>query len=249
MPADTEQEDEAATAFEEDADNAAVFDFDGALYNNNARWKIADARLGVVGSRIAWDRGLEKFDQARKKFPGLLLGECFTPDEFEFETVRELSGNVTLPGGPLKTVQNHVFRGHDIYILSRYSFRDFMKVTERFMGDPGPLPMKENPFDYAKLLTTEDYSVVQHNSREGVQAKFYLLQDMLRYDDLDAEPPRSDENAPALPRYEKIFLYYTENDYPALVEPFVRDKIAALSGGRNTFVLSYIADLENARKY
>ncbi len=247
MPADAEQDNEA-DAFKKEANHAAVFDFDGALYNNNARWKIADARLGVVGSRIAWDRGLEQFDLARKKFPGLLLGECFTPDEFEFETVRELEGNVTLPGVLMKTAQNHVFRGHDIYILSRYSFRDFMKVTERFMGDPGPLPMKENPFDYAKLLTTEDYSVVQHNSREGVQAKFFLLQDMLRYDDLDAEPPRFRENS-ALPRYEKIFLYYTEDDYPPLIEPFVREKIEALSGGRNTFVLSYIADLENARKY
>ena len=135
--------------------NAAVFDFDGVLYSPNAKWKIIDARLGVVGSRISWERGLQMYREASARFDGIQLTECFAPDEFEFATAPG-QANLTLPQHLMKTAQNHAFRGHELLVISRYAFRDFLRVNERFMGQPGPLPLKGNPFEQARMLVTEN---------------------------------------------------------------------------------------------
>ncbi len=238
--------------------NAAIFDFDGVLYSSSARWKIIDARLGVIGSRVAWEAGLRMYDQAAQKFPGLRLNECFAPDEFEFEIVRD-HANLTLPRHLMKTAQNHVFRGHDLFVLSRYAFRDFLRVNERFMGQPGPLPLKGNPFEHSRLLVTEDYSAAHGDTSRSLQQKFQMIASMLeRRSDSEEESDSGGSvsgSAASLPAatadpasespdaYSRIFLYYTEADYPGLAESYVRAEMDTLSGGRNAIVTSFIADV------
>ena len=216
--------------------NTAIFDFDGVLYSGTARWKIIDARLGVVGSRVTWEAGLRIYDQAAHKFEGIQLTECFAPDEFEFATVRENAANLTLPRHLMKTAQNHNFRGHDLFVLSRYAFRDFLRVNERFMGQPGPLPMKGNPFEHSRLLVTEDYSAAHANTALSLQEKFRMLGSMLLRDESE------DASAPT-DTYTRIYLYYTEPAYIALTEEFLRNERESLAGGRNAIVTSYIADI------
>jgi hypothetical protein len=226
--------------------NAAVFDFDGVLYSSTARWKVIDTRLGVIGSRVTWERGLRLYDQASQKFEGIKLTECFAPDEFEFASVRE-HPHLTLPQHLMKTAQNHAFRGHDLFVLSRYAFRDFLRVNERFMGQPGPLPLHENPFEQARILATENYSAVHGDTRLSLEWKFRTLAGMLSRKE-DAEPkPASADAGQDVPdpgeRYTRVFLYYTEPAYAALVEDFIRRELEALTGGRNAIVASFIAHL------
>ncbi|MCR9141890.1 MAG: hypothetical protein NXI24_06530 [bacterium] len=246
---------------EREEKNAAIFDFDGVLYSSSARWKIIDARLGVVGSRVAWEAGLRMYDQASQKFPGLQLNECFAPDEFEFAVLRD-HANLTLPRHLMKTAQNHIFRGHDLFVLSRYSFRDFLRVNERFMGQPGPLPLKGNPFEHSRLLVTEDYSAAHGNTGASLNQKFRRIVSMLELnrDTEETHPPSddrdpagapdsaiadqgADDSAPETGMYSRVFLYYTETGYPDLADQFLRSTMDDLAGGRNAIVVSYIADV------
>ncbi|MEQ9366245.1 MAG: hypothetical protein RIF32_18545, partial [Leptospirales bacterium] len=213
--------------------NAAIFDFDGVLYSSSARWKVIDARLGVIGSRVAWEAGLRMYGQASRKFAGLQLNECFAPDEFEFAVVRD-HANLTLPRHLMKTAQNHIFRGHDLFVLSRYAFRDFLRVNERFMGQPGPLPLKGNPFEHSRLLVTEDYGAAHSNTDASLQDKFQRIVSMLERGDASgvsqepAEAPATffgksaaekaateqarqsaGEKATEADTYSRVFLYYT----------------------------------------
>ena len=227
---------------------AAIFDFDGVLYSQSARWKIIDARLGVVGSRVSWEQGLRMYNAATQKFEELQVTECFAPDEFEFATVRDRA-NLTLPRHLMKTAQNHAFRGHDIFVLSRYAFRDFLRVNERFMGNPGPLPghlpSKENPFEHSKLLVTEHYSTAHGDVALSLSEKFRTITKMLSREGA-AEPAQGDENDQASEDYARIFLYYTEDGYLKLVEDFVREEMQNLTGGRNAIVPSLIASIPEA---
>lgn len=234
--------------------NAAIFDFDGVLYSSSARWKVIDARLGVIGSRVAWETGLRMFHQAANKFAGLQLNECFAPDEFEFATVRD-HANLTLPRHLIKTAQNHIFRGHDLFVLSRYAFRDFLRVNERFMGQPGPLPLKGNPFEQSRLLVTEDYGAAHSNTSLSLKEKFRTIASMLeRHNDSgdseasgktqpDAPTTSTETDSPDLVPYSRIFLYYTEATYPDLSDEYLRKEMDELVGGRNAIVTSYIANV------
>lgn len=222
--------------------NAAIFDFDGVLYSPSAKWKIIDARLGVVGSRISWERGLQIYREASGRFDGIQLTECFAPDEFEFATAPGQT-NLTLPQHLMKTAQNHAFRGHELLVISRYAFRDFLRVNERFMGQPGPLPLKGNPFEEARMLVTENYREAHSDTTLSLRKKFEAIQMMLQRQGDALSDADADESAdrPTL-SFARIYLYYTEDSYAELSAQLLEQEREQLLGGRNAIVRSLIAE-------
>ncbi|MCB1324340.1 MAG: hypothetical protein H7A21_17365 [Spirochaetales bacterium] len=221
---------------------AAVFDFDGLVYQAQSQWKVRNARLGVLGSRVLWKDAFVLYEDLIQRFPDLRITDCFTLDEYGYDRVTPGPDlpNITPPDSIMKTAQNHVFRGHDLLLLSRSTHRDLLVITEHLMGEPR-FPVLKNPFEQARFLTpAEDRLPILKD--HGVDLKFALLSSLVRRnEDLQANAGQEDRDARS--RYNKIFLYHTERSYVERVERFVRENLDSLTDGRNAIVPSYIAEL------
>lgn len=222
----------------QDEHKAAIFDFDGVVFQPDAGWKIIDARLGVVGSRVRWERGCVLYENYRRHNPDALITECFALDEYAYGSA-PVDGalNITPPDSVMKTAQNHRFRGHDLILLSQSSHRDLLDITEHLMGERR-FPVLKNPFEEARFL-----SPVEQNplilTGHGIEHKFAIISELLAYKHnlrFNTENEPDDRG-----RYHKIYLYTTEPAYAQVLEDFTRKNLDDLLGGRNAIVHSFIA--------
>lgn len=210
---------------------AAIFDFDGIIFHPDTKWKVSDVRLGSTGSRISFEKALSSFKSLSRDNPDLLLTDCFTLDEFEYDHRDAHEMNLTPPLLVAKNAQNHVFKGHDLYFLSICKHRELSDITKKFIGELR-YPILKNPFEVAKHLYPEqDYY-------EGIhKEKFELFLALMQKKDQKASRSASKEKI-----YTRIYYYYSEEHFANQLRSFLKENFEKFEGGRNSITFSYIAN-------
>ncbi|MCB1172529.1 MAG: hypothetical protein KDK39_03135 [Leptospiraceae bacterium] len=210
---------------------AAVFEFDGIIFHPEARWKIRDIRLGVLGSRVNFPEALHMYQSHVEQYPEMLLTDCFTLDEFEYPFIESSDENITPPEVIARTASNHLFRGHDLFFLSFSQHRELQSITDRLIGELR-FPVLKNPFSEASHLYPRTGSFEQR-----AQDKFELVRRLLQRRDTRVMNRISSTQA----NYERIHLYHSDPLCAALLQRYVQDHKQELIGGRNAIVFSRIA--------
>lgn len=222
---------------------AAIFDFDGVLFNDVAHWKVTDIRLGRLGERINWQLACNKFAVWQARNPELLITDCFTLDEFEFSAVNPLEfSQITPPVVLIKTAHHHKSRHHDLFLLSHSGHRDLLRITERLVQDLR-FPVLKNPFEEAGFLQLSGRSDKPYLDTSSFhQARLDLLEKHLRFKGRRKFNRETEGN---LPTYNKIFYYYTDLSFGPVITEYLDRNHERLEDGRTAIVPSYIARPNN----
>lgn len=212
---------------------AAVFDFDGIIFQPGSKWKIRNPQIGVLGTRIPWEDACLIFEKILAVNPQARLSEFYLLNEYSLIAESEFArGNLQPLDSVMKAARSHVGRKQDLFFLSSRSYRDLNEFTEQFMK-PEDQRSGPNPFLASKLLFPP-YEPISAETFRNVENKFRLLTGMLRTVE-DPNPPEA--------IYQKIFLYYTETEYESLISSFLQKNLDRLEGGRNAIVPMMMAEL------
>ncbi len=225
--------------FEDDLNTrAAVYDFDGLWFQPDVRWKIVNTHLGVLGSPVRETEGCRIFESILRENPEARIHEYFALDGYQLDRIRPESGvNFTPVDLVLNTADSHFRRQCDIKVLSCMNYSGITDIVDRMFEHQLKYPVISNPFTDAKLLSPVAFGEAVIPSEGGYakafERKVDLIKSLLKRHEEDHERP-----------YEQIFLYFTEKRYPEMLEPYLREQMGELLGGRSAVVLSYIAELE-----
>ncbi len=232
---------------------AAIFDFDGFLFQNGTSWKIINRQLGVLGSRLAWPRACSMFEGILQENPGARITDYFAIDEYEFQHAWPESGFNILPMISLfQTAQSHLARNRDLFIISFRNYRGLSKITEKIYEiyrkeNPEKFRWLDNPFHQAREISPV-LANRQYSREEGMFTKMELLSSMIAYQDVSI-PEHKKRFQMVNPEglvYDKIFYYYSEPRQRALMEAFIQREKSLLRDGRNALVPFFIAEADRS---
>ncbi len=216
--------------------SAAIFDFDGVIFQPDSQWKVNNPHAGVLGSRVNWPQACAIFESILAKNPDAKLNEYFVLNEYHYLKKREDTGENILPLQILKkAARNHISRKHELFFLSCRSYRDLWEITQNIPDveeKNTPLP---NPFLNARHLSPP-YEPISSAPEKNIEIKFRLLASMLKKIKSSAANPEG--------IFEKIFLYYTESEYRKVISEYLARELDNLEGGRNSIVAVQIAVVE-----
>ena len=223
-----------------ESSQAVIFDFDGIFFRKGSRWKIINARIGISGSLMTCEKGLEVFENVLKTNPDANINDYFIIEEYAPDTFpANGSVDITPIEALVKTAENHLFRGRDLYILSTYNFSKFSFIIERIFEKYRQFPLQSNPFEKTSgILSLRDI-------KNGTPFnKIDLFRLMLKYrEDLEINY-KNELNGHSFSRYNKIFYYHTQADLLPVINDFINAEKDLLLDGKNSLIPSYISNKE-----
>ncbi len=228
---------------------AAIFDFDGIVYDINANWRILDSRAGVIGSYVSCLEACRIYDDIKKPEESLKITQFFSVEDLHYKRhpVSE-KFNLLPPENIIQAARLHQQKGRRLMIFSARDYEGFDALMDRIyfehqkrIGQNRPM-QKANPFRSAEFIFPSvpvPSSLI--SAKDGVFLKTELIKNMLEY--TDQEPVhRIHSDRLGNERFERVFYYHTQQEMGFSLDSFINNTHIHINGGKNSLIHYYIAD-------
>lgn len=217
----------------EEPKQAAIFDFDGILYNPENTWRVTTPLLGRPGSLARMDDAM-KFIR-RHMGSDVRILDYYALDAHEYQVAhKDEVLNLLTPDLLRPTARGHQIRGRQLYILTLTDLLGIRDIIMRMIPkEEGPFENK-NPFDNAKNLLLRDTELIDiKRARELPLARMRRILSLLRHTD--------NRNTAQPGPFSRIFLYTTDRILAELITDQMAKIHQDLVDGRNSVIVHYVA--------
>ncbi len=224
------------------------FDFDGVWFPTDRLWNLRDIHLGPLGTAATWYEACCKLEGIRQSNEKASIHDYYTasPAPWEILSEKELHlYNVTPPDKLKEVAWSHTRRSHDMYLFSQGNCPELFQKTDIEARDPKAQRMQIQPFRNIAFLSL--FLIGKETKMQAadfyVRRKMYALLASLQWvQDVPEEIQRAAGQGLACNKaYTKIFLYYTQREYKAMIQAALKQYCELLAAKRMALIPSYIA--------